>query len=289
MRLKQDERRLGMRFLNKLGLVAVAAVGMVVFSSGTANATPVDGPAGSYRATCRDIRQDGNSLRARCKDMDGRWRETQLDDIGRCVGDITNVNGELRCNRESRAVRSGRAPEGSYAGTCRDIRVEGDRLFARCQNSYGQWVEAYLNDLDRCRGDITNVDGRLRCGEERRGPWPQGSYTATCRDIEVRGDSLQARCETADGGWRETGLADFGRCVGEIVNDDGQLYCTRRGGWSAPPGRYTESCRDIYLRGDILRARCRNEDGRWVWSQLDDWDGCRGNIFNDNGQLRCRR
>ena len=278
-----------MRFLNTLGLLAVAAIAIVVFGSGTASAAPVDGPPGSYRATCRNIRQYGDSLTARCRDGEGHWRDTQIDNIGQCVGEITNVNGQLRCNREARAVIQGRAPQGSYAGTCRDIRVDGNRLYARCQDGNGNWVETYLNDWDQCAGDITNVEGQLRCRREREGPWPQGSYTATCRDISVRGDSLQARCQTADGGWRDTGIDGFRGCVGEIVNYDGQLDCTRRGGWSVPPGSYTESCRDIYLRGDTLRARCQTENGRWVWSQLNDWDSCRGGIFNDNGQLRCRR
>lgn len=278
-----------MRFLNTLGLFAAAAIAIVVFGSNTARATPVDGPPGSYRETCKNIRQYGDSVTARCKDGEGYWRDTRIDDIGQCVGEITNVNGELRCRREGRAVIEGRAPQGSYSGTCRDIHVDGNRLYARCQNGYGEWVETYLDDMDRCAGDITNVEGRLRCKAEREGPWPQGSYTATCRDISVRGNSLRARCQTGYGEWRDTGLDNFRSCYGEIVNDDGHLECTRRSGWSVPRGSYVESCRDIYLRGDTLRARCRNGDGHWMWSQLNDWDRCGEEIVNDDGQLRCRR
>ena len=249
----------------------------------------MDGPYGSYRATCKNIKQRGDVLFARCKDGYNHWNDTSLNDIGRCVGEIANINGQLQCNREARAVIAGRAPEGSYAGTCRDIHLDGNRLYARCQNGNGEWIDTSLDNLDGCTGDISNIEGQLRCRREREGPWPQGSYTATCRDISVRGNSLQARCQAGDGGWRDTGLDNFGSCVGEIVNDDGRLECTRRGGWSVPRGSYTETCREIYLRGDTLRAHCQNRDGRWVWSQLNDWDRCGEGIVNIDGQLRCGR
>jgi len=269
-------------------LVAVAAI--VVFCAGRASATPVDGPSGSYRETCKNIRQRGDTLYARCKGGDDRWHDTSLDEIGRCTDDINNINGRLQCNKEAREVVHGRAPEGSYAATCRDIHVDGSRLSARCRTGYGDWVESSLN-LDGCRGDISNNDGRLRCAttEERDEHLPPGSYTQSCRDIRVEGDYLQARCQSGDGDWRDARLEDFRRCYGGIVNDDGRLECTRRDGWSVPRGSYTETCRQIYLRGDTLRASCQNGDGRWVWSQLDDWDNCREGIFNDDGHLRCRR
>jgi hypothetical protein len=97
---------------------------------------------------------------------------------------------------------------------------------------------------------------------------------------------LIATCETLDGRWVEAVLDDYNVCTSEIVNDDGELHCSKRSGWSAPRGFYTETCRDIHLHGDILRARCQTQDGRWVWSQLNNWDSC-GWIVNVDGQLRC--
>ena len=73
------------------------------------------------------------------------------------------------------------------------------------------------------------------------------------------------------------------------VNDDGRLECTRRGGRLVPTGSYSQSCRNIYVRGDNLRAMCQNRGGQWVWSELRDWDDCRRGIQNDDGRLRCNR
>jgi hypothetical protein len=100
---------------------------------------------------------------------------------------------------------------------------------------------------------------------------------------------LYANCEASNGHYFETSLDDYDRCVGGIVNDEGHLQCTRPGGRSVPPGTYTESCSRIYVYGDTLRALCQTDDGRVVWSQLNDWDDCRGGIRNENGRLRCRR
>jgi hypothetical protein len=103
----------------------------------------------------------------------------------------------------------------------------------------------------------------------------------------VNGNTLRARCQTSDGQFVETAL-DYDQCSGDIVNDEGRLECTRSGGRNVPPGSYSQTCRQIYVRGDYLRAQCENRDGRWVWTQLNDWDNCRS-ITNLDGQLHCDR
>ena len=273
--------------------LAVFAVAILLSFPGAARAAVMDGPPGTYLETCRDIRMDGERLVARCQKADSHWRDTTLDDVYRCVGDIANVDGRLVCQKN--AAR----PAGDYAETCRDIRMRFNSLYARCKTEDGYWVETQLDGFSRCRGPIANVNGQLRCGDpnwdrddrdrDRWGYGPRGTYRETCRDIRIDGDRLRARCESVDGYWRETSLDDVNRCVGGIINDDGYLRCTRPGGRRVPGGAYTESCSRIYVDGDTLRAMCQNEDGRWVWSQLYDWDDCRGGIWNDNGRLRCRR
>lgn len=54
-----------------------------------------------------------------------------------------------------------------------------------------------------------------------------------------------------------------------------------------PPGGYTASCRDIYVGGNTLAANCRNFSQKYVPSQLDNFNKCVGDIFNNNGQLGC--
>ncbi|GIL38227.1 CVNH domain-containing protein [Roseiterribacter gracilis] len=51
---------------------------------------------GSYLATCRDVRQDGPMIRARCQDQDGEWRTSRID-ARDCRNDIANIDGRLAC------------------------------------------------------------------------------------------------------------------------------------------------------------------------------------------------
>ena len=279
-----------MRYSIALGVFAVA---MVLSLPGTASAPPPwDGPPGTYWETCRNVKVSGDRLYAKCKTMDNRWVDTSLDDVYRCVGDITNINGRLEC------AKGRGTPAGDYTETCRDIRMRLNSIYARCKTREGYWVETALDGYSRCTGPIANVDGQLRCPTDRDGDrdrdrfWrgaPGGTYRETCRDIRVDGDRLRARCETMNGYLRDTSLDDFRRCVGGVINYDGRLVCTRPGGREVPRGSYTESCARIHVEGDTLRAFCQTGNGSWAWSQLNDWDDCRGGIWNENGQLRCRR
>ncbi len=278
-----------MRYVLTVGALAVTAI---LCTPGTSKAQGI--PPGSYHDTCKDVSLNGDTLNAQCRSNAGHWHATAIHQFARCVGDITNNDGNLRCEK------GGQPPAGSYRESCQDIRVRFDTLYARCKNRDGRWQDATLEGFSRCGADIGNVDGRLRCGGDRdhdrdrdddrdRASWPRGPYAETCRGVHVRGDVLLARCETVDGRWVEAVLDDYDKCTGEIVNDDGELHCSRRSGWSAPRGPYVNSCKDIHLHGDILRARCQTEDGRWVWSQLNDWDSCTSGIVNIDGQLRCER
>lgn len=246
-------------------------------------------PAGTYQQSCRDISLRGDDLRARCRDNRGHYHDTSLDGADRCWGDISNSDGHLVCNK------NGSMPSGAYSQTCRDIRVRYNVLRARCQDRDGRWTDTALESFSSCRTGIENINGQLRCMEDRRdrdydrGYAPRGSYSQTCREIHAQGNSLRAVCQTDGGNWVGASLNDFDRCVGEIVNDDGRLECTRRGGRLVPAGSYSQSCRNIYVRGDNLRAQCQERDGGWRWSELHDWDDCRRGIVNENGNLRCVR
>jgi hypothetical protein len=43
-------------------------------------------------------------------------------------------------------------------------RVSSDDLVATCQKREGGWRNTKLDDYQNCRSDITNDNGRLRCG-----------------------------------------------------------------------------------------------------------------------------
>lgn len=296
-----------MRYLTLVALFAMLVVCRPLKSS--AAAMDDDYPRGSYQQTCRDISLRGDDLRARCQDTRGHYHYAFLDAADRCWGDISNNNGHLVCNK------NGTMPGGGYNQTCREVRVRYNVLVARCQDRDGQWVDTHLESFASCRGAIENINGQLRCMDNRgehdrdwdrdrdrdrdhdgdrdrdrdHGYGPRGSYSQSCRDIQAHGNSLRAVCQTMRGDWVETSLNGLNQCVGDIVNDDGRLECTRRGGRLVPVGSYSQSCRNIYVRGDNLRAMCQNRGGQWVWSELRDWDDCRGGVQNDDGRLRCNR
>jgi hypothetical protein len=54
-------------------------------------------PQGSYLNSCTHVDMDRDRLIADCRRPDGGWHRTVLDIRG-CVGDIGNINGQLRCN-----------------------------------------------------------------------------------------------------------------------------------------------------------------------------------------------
>lgn len=124
-----------------------------------------DTPRGSYQQSCRNIDTDGRTLQAECRDRNGRWRYTELDDYRRCRGDIANYDGVLQCrsNDDDDQGGYGELPGGSWRASCRNYRLNGSVLYAECRTRYGNFVQSTI-DIRRCRGDITNNDGQLTCG-----------------------------------------------------------------------------------------------------------------------------
>jgi CVNH domain len=78
------------------------------------------------------------------------------------------------------------APPGSYLRTCTHVATRGDTLVADCRRTDGSWGRTALRDVDRCVGDIGNMDGRLACNRGERsygwsrdrdyGPTPRYDY-----------------------------------------------------------------------------------------------------------------
>jgi CVNH domain len=276
-------------------------------------------PSGSYQQTCKNIDVLNDVLTANCQDRDGKWEATQLRDYRSCGSDIMNDNGALRCGNSANGPVAGYpggyqsgVPTGSYTQTCQEIRIHGDDLEARCQTTDGNWHKTKLDDFQKCRGDVANENGNLRCMSTGyapgyqggyRGGYPGGpagsSYTQSCKDIKSHGDHLEARCKAVNGDWRNTSLDDYRKCHGQIINDDGNLRCVaaptgyigRGPGYAGnfPAGSYTQTCQEIHVDGDDLEARCSTANGDWRNAKLDDFQKCRGDIVNDDGHLHCSK
>jgi hypothetical protein len=101
-------------------------------------------------------------------------------------------------------------PDGSYLRSCTNVAVYGDKLLADCRRTDGSWGRTALRDVDRCVGDIGNMDGQLACNRAERNygssrdrdyrrHWPGNGYGYDNRDYGP--------------GWG--GSSDYGRYRGD--------------------------------------------------------------------------
>lgn len=173
----------------------------------------------------------------------------------------------------------------SFQDSCRDIRISGSNLSARCLRERGSYVATSLE----IRG-ITNVNGTLEYGRDGRG---RSSYQETCNDIRISGANLSARCQRADGSSNYTSIT-----LRDIVNNNGRLEYGRDGGGNGSgngggyypppssnnPASFQDSCRNIRVATTTLSAQCRDGNGRWRDSSVQ----IRG-ITNVDGNLEYLR
>jgi hypothetical protein len=186
----------------------------------------------------------------------------------------------------SSAAQEG-SPQGSYQQTCTDISVKKGTLHAHCKDEKGKTHHASLAHYENCAADIANKNGSLICAQSEGGApvQPAGSYTDTCRNIQMKGATLHAICKSLDGREAPTSLRDANRCAQGVVNTNGILNCEV--GDVLPPGSYIATCRDVQMKGTTLVASCNDGKDRWLSAEMRDAHKCSGDIANHNGTLRC--
>ena len=118
---------------------------------------------------------------------------------------------------------------------------------------------------------------------------PEGSYQQTCSDVSVKKGTLYAKCQDTNGKSHSAKLSHYEKCS-DIANKNGKLECA--GGEKAvapsqPAGSYTDSCRDIKMKGTTLHAVCKSVDGRELPTSLKDANRCTEGVANINGILNC--
>jgi hypothetical protein len=118
---------------------------------------------------------------------------------------------------------------------------------------------------------------------------PPGSYQQGCKDISVKKGNLYAKCQDDKGKSHSTKLSGYEQCSTDIVNKNGNLECApaEGGAPSLPRGPYTESCKDIRVKGPTLYAVCKSIDGREALTSLRDANRCSQGVINLNGILNC--
>jgi hypothetical protein len=109
---------------------------------------------------------------------------------------------------------------------------------------------------------------------------PAGSYSKTCSNISMSGDTLSATCTRMDGSKAQTSLQFASSCVGDIGNINGVLAC------AGPNGSYSMTCTGITVSGNTLNATCRTKAGQMVPASLPGFQGFQGNISNCDGKLQ---
>ncbi len=115
---------------------------------------------------------------------------------------------------------------------------------------------------------------------------PSGSYRRSCANYYIDSNgSLQAMCKDRGGNWQPTSLDNASSCrIAENIN--GQLQCRILRG--IPRGSYLNSCANARINGNTLSADCKDQNGNWQSTSLDNFNQCpRGSISNLNGNLTC--
>jgi hypothetical protein len=167
-------------------------------------------PAGSYRQSCTNCSVSGGNLTAFCKTTRSQDQQSTLFSFPACHSGIENMDGFLTCNKGAPP------PNGSYKGSCRNINVQNNNLYATCRNVNGDWKEANVQ-LGNCNYEIYNTNGGLAC------TLPYGTYQRSCRNAHVMNGQLSAECRTASGGWLTTSVP--AACNRDLSNNDGRLTC----------------------------------------------------------------
>jgi len=178
-------------------------------------------------------------------------------------------------------------PPGSYKKSCKDIQLMvGNVLWAMCEKRDGTYQKSTLQ-LSQCEGDISNDNGRLTCKKKPGKRPPKGSYQNSCKDIQVDGNQLRAKCRKRNGSWNNTKI-NYKKCSGDIRNDNGELRCDGGGDSKIPNGSYKDTCRDSYVEGNRLYSQCTRRDGSRNKTSIH-YKNCSRDIWNDNGKLSCEK
>jgi serine/threonine protein kinase len=93
-------------------------------------------------------------------------------------------------------------------------------------------MKAARQQADRERAVRKRAERARVLAAERYAP-PHGSYTRSCVNARITGDTLIALCrrrpqDGGDGSWGLSSLPNVRSCAGDIGNDDGQLVCKAR-------------------------------------------------------------
>src|SRR5260370_443784 len=106
----------------RAGCLGAAIAGAAMLLSLGAIPANAQAPGGSYLDSCTNVRAFGDRVVADCRRMDGGWNRTALSDLGSCAGEISNLNGQLVCDRGGQGYGSSYRNERGPGYGYRDYR-----------------------------------------------------------------------------------------------------------------------------------------------------------------------
>lgn len=249
-------------------------------------------PAGSYKDSCIQLEAwytiwsggqkpwDQLWMRGKCRTKSDAWNNTSLWDYDYCEdGSINNNNGILTCTRKRTNT-----PPGSWSKSCINayVRASNNTLVAICRKKNGLWTAASLALKSDCPS-VANDDGSLKC--ESKFSMPIGSWSLSCYEAKIVGESLQARCRDTSGvlQWATLHLP----CAKGAANFNGHLVC---GGWAdLLGGSWLQSCRNMNWDGLSIFAECRTKSGGWRNNTIVPAQCRPRQAWNNDGYLTCNK
>jgi hypothetical protein len=285
---KRDGRRLHshedttVRLTFRRQIRSASIIVALLFSCSIAQAAPP--PSGSYQQTCRNVQASENTLTAFCQTRRGNAIGTRLEGYRQCYGDIYNDDGRLMCRQSEGDLTL--YEKSDYRGRSLPVNNDMPRLPG--------WFGDLTSSIRVRRGTwevCANPNYRGRCEVIRRDVHDLDTMRFSNKISSVRrvSDRDRGRDEGEDND-RDRGRSDNdGNDHGSYDRDGGNDHDrSRRGGDATPSGSYTQTCRDARIDGDMLRAECKDREGRWHQTKIQ-YESCRGDISNQNGELTCNR
>ena len=190
----------------------------------------------------------GSTFSAECRRDDDSWARSSID-LNQCSGGaVANQNGSLVCEGNNGQYNNGQynngrygnaMPGGSWRNSCTNASLQNGVLYASCQTGHGYNRTQIRPSQCRSRA-VLNRGGNLQCanpnrnggGNQYRGPGsysnaqlPGGSWSASCRNASMQGQTLVTSCQDDNGVYRNTSI-DVAQCAQNLIaNRNGQLAC----------------------------------------------------------------
>jgi hypothetical protein len=151
-----------------LTILTIAALAFFGFAKPAQAQMYGNWPGGSWQASCRNARVNGDQFSAQCTATNGAWVFSSVSMRG-CPGrQFGNSNGQLFCesggnySNDAGYGRSRHFPSGSWVNSCDNASLAGHMFTAQCSTGSGYRTSSI--DMHSCPSrQVGNRNGFLFC------------------------------------------------------------------------------------------------------------------------------